>query len=121
MGIIERNPMNEVLGLEPGLEPEGPVDEIGVAPDTTSLEVLQAIYRSPLHPTSRRMRAAQVALPFEHPKLAVTANFSAAGFALRMEEMMQRRGPNPNVQQSHPYEFSPIRRHVDTLLTLRCW
>jgi hypothetical protein len=36
------------------------------------------------------MKAAEVALPFEHPKLAVTVTLDS--FATRLEEMMEARG-----------------------------
>ena len=38
------------------------------------------------------MGAAETALPFVHPKLAVTASLDGKGFADRLEEMMERRG-----------------------------
>jgi hypothetical protein len=48
----------------------------------------------------RRMRAAEAALPFVHPKLAVTASLDANGFATRLEEMIKRRGLSPVIDAS---------------------
>jgi hypothetical protein len=62
-------------------------DEIGVGPEASSLEVMQAIYRNLAQPTSRRMRAAMAALPFEHPKLAVAVTLD--GFADQIEAAMR--------------------------------
>jgi hypothetical protein len=56
----------------------------------TSLDLLQAVYRSADQPMHRRMRAAIAALPFEHPKLAVTAVVSTEGFAARLEAARER-------------------------------
>ncbi|MBH5372193.1 hypothetical protein [Bradyrhizobium glycinis] len=56
----------------------------------TSLDFLQAVYRDPCQPMHRRMRAAVAALPFEHPKLAVTAVVNTEGFAARLEAARER-------------------------------
>jgi hypothetical protein len=39
----------------------------------SALSYLQSIYRDPLQPDGVRMRAASLALPYEAPRLAVTA------------------------------------------------
>jgi hypothetical protein len=56
----------------------------------TSLDFLRAVYTSADQPMHRRMRAAIAALPFEHPKLAVTAVTVTTGFGGRLEEMRAR-------------------------------
>lgn len=57
----------------------------------SSLEFLRAIYSDPRQTEARRMRAAIAALPFEHPKLAVTASIDAGpGFAARLEDAFRR-------------------------------
>jgi hypothetical protein len=68
---------------EPEPAPLGPEAE-------TSLDLLQAIYRSPYEPIHRRMRAAIAALPFEHPKLAVVAHAHGGGFADHLEAAIKR-------------------------------
>ena len=60
-----------------------------------ALGYLQAVYRGKIIAESQRMKAAIAALPFETPKLAVTANLGFAGFADRMERMMSARGIAP--------------------------
>jgi hypothetical protein len=74
-------PMVEYLPPEPGPE---------LGPAESSLDLLQAVYADPSQPLSRRMRAAIAALPFEHPKLSVTASINGEGFAAKLERAMQR-------------------------------
>ncbi|WP_292531891.1 hypothetical protein [Methylocystis sp.] len=68
-------------------EPEAPLP----IDAESSLEFLQAVYSDPGQPMQRRMRAAIAALPFEHPKLAVTANIDGGpGFAARLEAAISK-------------------------------
>jgi hypothetical protein len=61
-------------------------ERLEVPAGATSLDFLQAIYRDARQPMSRRMRAAVAALPFEHPKLSVTAVVEGGGdFAARLD------------------------------------
>jgi hypothetical protein len=55
-----------------------------------ALGYLQAVYRGKIVAESQRMRAAIGALPFERPKLSVTANVYS--FASQMEEASRRAG-----------------------------
>jgi hypothetical protein len=84
--IYDPLPLLETVDLGGGEAPE-PITA------GSSLEFLQAIYRSTDQPLARRMRAAIAALPFESPKLAVTANLGPeSGFAARLEAAIARSG-----------------------------
>ena len=63
---------------------------IEVPEGARSLELLQAVYRSPSLPLVTRMKAAAEALPFEFPKLAVTAIVSRDDFADELERAIER-------------------------------
>jgi hypothetical protein len=63
--------------------------------DPTPLEFLQSIYRDEGVPLPVRMRAAIEAAPYVHPKLSITANHSAIGFASKLEANMRRMGHSP--------------------------
>jgi hypothetical protein len=75
--------------FEPTPEPEG---ELDLGPDATPLDFFCAVFRDPTQPMQRRMRAAEGAAAYMHPKLAVTASISAADFANRLEAEMVRIG-----------------------------
>jgi hypothetical protein len=65
-------------------------DELVLIDGNTSLDFLRAVYRSPDQPMSRRMRAAIAALPFEHPKLSVSANIGPnVNFAKGLERALK--------------------------------
>jgi hypothetical protein len=59
--------------------------------DINSLEFLRAVYCNDKLPLSVRMRAAGMAIPYEFPKLAVTAIVPDDGsFAMRLDRAVQR-------------------------------
>jgi hypothetical protein len=65
-------------------------DELDLGPNATSLNLLQAIYRSSAMPLHTRMRAAISCLPHEHPKLGITMQASETDFARLLDERIQR-------------------------------
>jgi hypothetical protein len=66
-------------------EPEVLLENIGALP------LLQMAYRGQVQLTPQQMRAAIEALPFEVPKLGVTANVTVDGsFAERLERALER-------------------------------
>jgi hypothetical protein len=74
---------------------------IDLAPGETSLSFLQKIYRSPMQPMSRRLRAAMAALQHEHPKLGAVATLSTSGddFAAALDRAIERSGMVCEVKQ----------------------
>ena len=89
------------------LEDEQPPDEIELPENGTSLTLLQQVYRNPSLPLPTRMRAAGMALQFEHPKLAVTANVSDEEFGFRLDQAIQRSGTAPKLIEHQPTKVEP--------------
>ena len=75
--------------LEPEvLNPETPGT---VSESATALDIVRAAYRGDTSITSKQLRAAIAALPFEHPKLAVVAAVSSGrDFSALMEAARRR-------------------------------
>jgi hypothetical protein len=78
------DPANVLFGSED--EP----DSIELPPGALSLEFLQAIYRSPAQPMSRRLKAASIAIGYESPKLAVTAVVTDDSLVARLNRAIER-------------------------------
>ena len=106
------------MGLMPDLTLPAPSMEVG--PEATSLELLQAVYSNPALPLSTRMRAAIAALPFETPKLAVTAiGPMSEGFAMQLEKAIARSGKVIEAQATTAIEAAPAPNQVKPMLARR--
>jgi hypothetical protein len=69
---------------------------------------LKAVYRNPNLALSTRMRAAIAALPFESPKLAVTAMVSEQDFATLLDQRLKRIEAMKTVEaRAQPVEVKP--------------
>jgi len=64
--------------------------EVVEAQKFDALTFLRSIYSDPSEAKSVRMRAAIEALPFETPKLAVTASLNGEAFADQMDKAFRR-------------------------------
>jgi hypothetical protein len=61
-----------------------------LAEDITSLDVVKAAYLGDIRITNKQLRAAIAALPFEYPKLSVSANVGPnVGFAKALERALK--------------------------------
>jgi hypothetical protein len=74
--------------------------------EASPLEFLYAVYRDPRAPLPVRIKCAIEAAPFVHPKLTVSANFTA-GFGTRMEQLMRKQGIPSVIDASRDREGDP--------------
>jgi hypothetical protein len=81
-------------------------DQLDLGPNAISLDLLQAIYRSPTMPLHTRIRAASMCLPHEHPRLGITLQTtSETDFARLLDERIARHQSKVIEHQPQP---SPI-------------
>ena len=103
-------------------EPE-PIDEIGIGPNAGAHDVLMAIYRNLGMPLHTRMRAAIAAIPFETPKLAVTASIPFDETFANLLDRAKKRSERVRVIDVKPAEPKPpkepptidIKPHLPTV------
>src|SRR6516162_3389960 len=93
-------------------------DPLQLSANALGLDGLQAVYRNPRLPLQMRIRAMIAALPFETPKLAVTATVSEHDFATlldrrlkRIEEMKAKAIGAPQVEVKPASSQLPDRRY----------
>jgi hypothetical protein len=86
---MEYKPIN---GMDDG-------EELRVPPDIEPREFFLLVMRDHRQPMSRRMRAAEAAAPYIHPKLSATAILSGDDFANRLEKAIGRSGRVKEVRQ----------------------
>ena len=67
---------------------KGPV-EFEIGPNGMGLDLLRAVYRNSSVELSTRMKAAALCLPYEAPKLAVTALISESDFASVLDRRLR--------------------------------
>ena len=69
-------------------------ERVELGPGESSLHFLQRVYRSTNQPMPRRMRAAEIAESFEHPKLSAVGFVREVDtFASRLERAAARSDP----------------------------
>ena len=96
-------------------------DQLNLGPNSMSIDLLRAVYRSPTIPLPVRLRAAIAALPHETPKLGVTVLVNDQDFATlldarikRMEQQMSGEPQPQTIDQPQTIEApKPLPRLAD--------
>ena len=98
--------------------------EVEVPPNATALDLLQIVYRSASLPLPVRMRAAMAAIPYESPRLQVTAVVTENSLAELLEQRLRRIAQMKNgsgtkliepppKQIASPIEVKPPKPHIN--------
>src|ERR1700730_19242279 len=90
------------------LEDEPRPSEIEIPPDGISLDLLRAVYRSSSIPLSVRIRAAGLAIPYETPKLMVSAQINENNFAELLDRRLRRMEEAKLIEHQADVETKPI-------------
>jgi len=80
--------MNELVDLQ--MLPRKDPEQIELAPDANSLDLLRAVYRNNELPLHTRMRAAMAALKHEVPALLATAIVNERDFATLLDQRIDK-------------------------------
>ena len=89
------------------LEDEPRPSEIEIPPDGISLDLLRAVYRSSSIPLSVRIRAAGLAIPYETPKLMVSAQINENNFAELLDRRLRRMEEAKLIEHQPDVETKP--------------
>ena len=90
MTVVQEQKMIDTLVDLQMIQDKPKPQGIEIPTDGISLDLLRAVYRNNQLPLTTRMRAAIAALPFEVPKLAVTAVVSEQDFATVLDRRLKR-------------------------------
>src|SRR5262245_17167244 len=80
--------MMEIIGAM--LDRINAQEAIEIGPEATSLDLLRAVYRNAGLPLSTRLRAASIAIPYESPKLQVTAVVQEHDLATLLDRRLRK-------------------------------
>ena len=76
------------------------------------MEYLRQVYQDPLESTHVRMKAAQIAIEYERPRLAVTGLVSGEDFADRLNRAIERSGTGPRMLSAKAQQVEPVAQQV---------
>jgi polysaccharide pyruvyl transferase WcaK-like protein len=102
----------ETMGLMPDLTQPAVIEVEAIDNVEDAYELLRSVYSNSALPIGMRMRAAIEALPFEKPKLAVTAMVSGQeGIAALLEARLKRNAEaRPKALAAPVASDHPLRR-----------
>jgi hypothetical protein len=107
------SPLEELKSFHP--EAVEPI----IPPTATALELFQVIYQNADLPLRTRMQAARDAIPFESPKLAVTASMPVDESFAALLDRARKRSDKVRVIEARPEPERPstveIKPHLPTV------